>query len=770
MTGPDGVHRGGAEPRRFSGMIDAQERVTGQVGFTIDVALPGMLHARLLRSPLPHARVTAVDASRARRLPGVVAVITGPELSARTDIQTSFGPVFRDQPILAGDKVRYIGDPVAAVAALDLDIADEALSLIEVDYDELLGVFDIDAALADGAPLVHEEEPRPGPTPADIIVRSRPGTNVCNEFRLRRGDVERGFAEADVVFEDTFTSPPVQHVPLETHACVASVDGDRVTVWSSTQTPFNVRDQLAEVFRLPAANVCVLVPKLGGAFGSKCYPKLEPVTAVLAQAAGRPVRLHLTRQEEFVTITKHGVRIVLRTGVRHDGTIVARQSTCRFNTGAYADIGPRLIKNGGYGSAGPYHIANLWIDSYAVYTNLPPAGAFRGYGVSQAAWAYESQMDMIADRMGIDPYELRRRNLLVDGQTVATGEPMHGAHLRELLADAAAWIGWHEPVEPSARPGRARGKGLSCVIKSTATPSTSNAEVRVDDAGGVNVLTSSVEMGQGVQTALAILAAQRLDVPLEKVSVTTPNTDLTPYDQQTSSSRSTHSMGGAVLLAVDDVQRQLKALAADALEADSEDLELRGGGVRVKGAPDRDVAYGDLVRRGGAGDLCGTGTFRVEGGLDPETGQGVGSVHWHQAAGAAEIEVDLETGKIDLLRYRAGVYAGRVVNPVQAELQTEGSVAFGLGQALFEELVFDDGQLVNGSLADYMIASIQDLPRELDLQILEDPSDGEVHGLGETSLPPVMAAVGNALYRATGVRITDLPLTPEKVLRALRPP
>jgi CO/xanthine dehydrogenase Mo-binding subunit len=697
-----------------------------------------------------------------------VAVITGPELAARSDIQTSYGPVFRDQPILAGDRVRYVGDPVAAVAAVDIDVAEEALALIDVEYEELPAVFDLDSALADGAPLVHEEEPHPGETFADVIIHSQAGSNVCNQFRLRRGEVERALAEAEHVFEDEFTSPPVQHVPLETHACVATFEGDRVTVWSSTQTPFNVRAQLAEVFRVPASKVRVLVPTLGGGFGGKCYPKLEPVTAVLAQAAGRPVRLHLTRQEEFVTITKHGVRIVLRTGLDRAGRIVARKSTCHFNTGAYADIGPRLIRNGGYGSAGPYSIPNLWIDSYAVYTNLPPAGAFRGYGVSQAAWAYESQMDMIADRIGIDPYELRRRNLLTDGQPVMTGEPMRGAHLHELLDDAASWIGWGQPPTGAPVRGQARGKGLSCIIKSTVTPSTSSAAVRLDEAGAVSVMTSSVEMGQGLLTAMAIVAAERLGVPLESVSVSTPDTDSTPYDQQTSSSRSTHSMGGAVTLAVDDVRAQLKHLASDVLEVAPEDLELIEGSVRVKGAPAQSLPFGDLVRRAGTGSLRGEGTFSVEGGLDPETGQGVGSVHWHQAVGAAEIAVDLETGKIDLLRYRAGVYAGRVINPVQAELQTEGNVAFGLGQALFEELVFDGGQLQNGSLADYMIASIQDLPGILDVQILEDLDEDEVHGLGETSLPPVMAAVGNALFHATGVRITDLPLTPEKVLLGLR--
>ncbi len=759
------THRGTIDPTR-GGMLDAVERVTGRVPYTIDVALPGMLHARVLRSPQPHARIARIDTSRARRVPGVAVVLTGADLAALPIGRVTYGPIFRDQPILALDRVRYVGEPVAAVAAADLDAAQEAIEAIEVEYEGLPAVFDVETALAPGAPLVHEERPPLGQTFADIIVDPAASGNVCNHFKLRKGNIEAGLREADEVFEDVFRSPAVQHVPFETHACLADVRSGRVTVWSAAQIPFSVRAQLAEIFGIPQARVRVIVPTLGGGYGAKTYPKIEPLTAVLAAAARRPVRLHLTREEEFVTVTKHAAEIRLRTGVRRDGTIVARQSTCYFNTGAYADIGPRLIKNGGFATAGPYHIPHVWVDSYAVYTNLPPAGAFRGYGVNQAAWAYESQMDMIAERLGIDPLELRMRNLLTDGQSVMTGEPMVDAHFRELLADSARWIGWEGPR--SERRGRiARGKGLACIIKASVTPSTSTASAKLNEDGSLDLLTSSVEMGQGVRMTLARLAAERLHIPVERINVTTPDTDITPYDQQTSSSRSTHSMGNAVIRAVDEIGRALLRLAAEELEIAVDDLELAAGSVRVKGSPDRAIAYGDLVRRTRSGNILGSATFRTEGGLDPETGLGVGSVHWHQAAGAAEVAVDLETGKVDVLRYHASVYAGRVINPVQAELQTEGNVAFGISQALFEEMVFDGGQLRNANLGDYMITSVEDMPRELGLGVLEHPEANDIHGIGETSLPPVMAAIGNAVANAIGVRISDLPITPEKVLRSL---
>jgi len=763
----DFAHRGTIDPAR-GGMLDAVERVTGRIQYTIDLQVPGMLHAKLLRSTAAHARIVSIDTTRAKAVPGVAVVLTGADLAERTDIQPWYGPVFRDQPILAIGKVRYVGEPVVAVAAVDTDTAMQAIELIDVVYEEIPAVFTLDDALAENAPLVHEEPPLVGQTFADLIIDSEAGTNVCNHFKLRKGDIEAGFAAADEVFEHTFTSPPVQHVPMETHACIADVRDGRVTVWDSAQIPFVIRSQLAEIFKIPQTRVRVIIPMLGGGYGAKTYPKIEPVTAMLSFFARKPVRLHLTREEEFVTITKHGVRIKLRTGVKRDGTIIARQSECHFNTGAYGDIGPRLIKNGGYGTGGPHFIPNVWVDSYAVYTNIVPAGAFRGYGVSQAAWAYETQMDMIAEQMGWDPFAFRMQNLLEDGQTVMTGEPMFDARFKELLDRAATWIGWDNAEAPARNGSKVRAKGISCIIKGTVTPSTSTASVKLNDDSSLDVLTSSVEMGQGMQTSMALFAAERLGIPVDRVNVTAPDTDITPYDQQTSSSRTTHAMGTAIMGAVDDVRGQLRDLAAEELEIDADDLELVDGVVRVKGTPDRAVDFGELVRRSRSGNLLGSSTFRSEGGLDPETGQGIGSVHWHQAAGAAEVEVDLETGKVDVLRYHAGVYAGRIINPVQAELQTEGNIAFGLGQALFEDMIFDNGQLQNGNLADYMIASIVDLPDDMHPDVLEHLEANDIHGIGETSLPPVMPAIGNAVYRATGVRITDLPITPEKVLRGLR--
>jgi CO/xanthine dehydrogenase Mo-binding subunit len=313
-----------------------------------------------------------------------------------------------------------------------------------------------------------------------------------------------------------------------------------------------------------------------------------------------------------------------------------------------------------------------------------------------------------------------------------------------------------------------RAKGLSCIIKGTVTPSTSTAICKLNEDGSLHVLSSSVEMGQGIQTALAILAAEELGIPLERVTVVQVDTDVTPYDQQTSSSRSAQAMGSAVTGAAVEIKEELKRRAAELLEASPDDLVVEHGSVAVTGSPASAFTYEDVMRRSRAGSLIGHGSFQSAGGLDPETGQGVAAVHWHQAAGAAEVEVDLETGRVRLLRYEGAVYSGRTVNPVQADLQTEGNVAFGLGQALFEELLYDEGQLLNATLADYMIASFRDMPPELGVTVLEGGPDAEVHGIGETSLPAVMPAVGNAVFRACGVRITDLPITAEKVLRALR--
>jgi CO/xanthine dehydrogenase Mo-binding subunit len=757
------------------GYIDGGERVRGAVSYVLNAELPGCLTGRILHSPLAHARVLNVDASKAEKVPGVVAVLTRDDLIDNPDLYPYYGPVVRDQPIVAIDKVRFVGDTVAAVAAVDDDAAQEALDLIEVEYEELPAVFDPERALEPDAPVLHETfPPQRGATFADIIFNPGESSNRLNHFKLRKGDVDASFQQADRIFEHTFRCPPVQHVPLEPHVSMAIVEAGKITVWSGTQTPHVVRAQVADVFQAPLSQVRIIVHTLGGGYGSKCYPKLEPLAAVLAWKAKRAVKITLRREEDFLTCTKHQAVIHLKTGIDKDGHIVARKATCFFNAGAYAEISPRLVKNGGYATSGPYRIPNVWVDSYAVYTNIAPAGAFRGYGVSQAAWAYESQMDMIAEALGRDPLEYREFNVLHDGDTFCTGETVHDMHYRGLLLDDVKQaIGWQAGKEawwqkdPSPAGAKRRGKAITCVIKGSVTPSTSSASCKLNEDGSLNVLTSSVEMGQGAKTVLAQLAAEAAGLPFEAVSVSEPDTDSTPYDQQTSSSRTTYSMGTAVTMAVGDALRQLKDLAAAQMEVSADDLECGDGQVRVKGTS-VSRTYTDVIRKARVGNILGHGTFATTGGLDPETGQGIGSVHWHHAAAGCEVEVDTETGKVDILQFHSSCFAGRVVNPRLAQLQIEGSTLFGVGQSLFEEMIYDGGQLVNPNLSDYMIPSFEDVPARLSVAAIEHPDAGEVHGIGETSVPPVMPCVANAVYNATGVRITELPLTPEKVLKALQ--
>ena len=418
-------------------MLDAEERVSGRINYTLNVELPAMLMGKILRSPLPHARIVRVNATRAQRLPGVGAVLTRDDFAPHTVYSGRYGRIFRDQTVVAFDKVRFVGDPVAAVAAADEDIAAEALSLIDVDYEEIPAVFEVAEALNATAPLVHDPRPEQQPMFSKMIEDLPGGNNLCSHFKLRRGDVEEGFRRSDFVFEDLFRSPAAQHVPLEPHVTAAHYAREKLTIWTSTQMPHAIRAQMAELFNLPLARVRIIVETLGGGFGSKGSLRLEPITSFLALKAQRPVKIILSREEEFVTVCKHPATIRIKTGVMKDGTLVARQVSANFNTGAYSDIGPVVARNGGSAMSGPYKIPHVRIDSCAVWTNIVPAGALRGFGVPQAVWAYESQMDMIAQRLGLDPLEFRRKNLLRDHDVFATGEDLHDMHFDELLDQAA---------------------------------------------------------------------------------------------------------------------------------------------------------------------------------------------------------------------------------------------------------------------------------------------------------------------------------------------
>lgn len=749
--------------------VDAVSKVSGEWVYGVDFRLPGMLHGRAVRSPYAHARVAHVDVEPARRVPGVRAVVSG------KDAPWVHGSAFRDEPFLARGEVRYAGEPVAAVAAVSEEAAVEAADLVRVEYEELPGIFDPLEAMQPGALLVHSDL---GSYDYEPIFVPYPGTNVVNHSKIRHGDIEQGWRESGEVFEDVFTTQWVQHAPIEPHAAVVQVTVDgRVIIWANTQSPYNFLREMAQALGLPHSRVRVIGLGVGGGFGSKLYPRLEPVAVALAmRARGHPVKVTYTREEEFTaSVTKHPAHITLRTGVKRDGTLVARRITAVFNTGGYADTGPLVSRNGAFSGTGPYRIPHVWVDSYAVYTHNPIGGAFRGYGVPQLTWAHESQMDMIAHRLGIDPVELRWRNLFERGDRTCTGEILtQSVGVRETLRRALAARG--RPLPPPSRPGVVRGRGVATMHKLTYTPTTSTAVVKLNADGSVHLLSSSVELGQGVYTALTQIVAERLGIPMADVTIGPPDTDYTPYDQSTSGSRTVFHMGNALLRAVDDVIRQLCELAAPVLDVPADRLEVRDGAVGVRGqaAPRRTFAEVIRARYGARGaSVQGHGTFTPPAALPPEleTGQSLRvSAFWMYASHVVDVEVDLETGRVRVLRVVAAHDVGRAINPAGVEAQIEGGVVQGLGATLHEEMLVREGVVTNPTFVEYKLPTIRDVP-EIVPVVVEDPHDEGPYGakgLGEPVLAATSPAVANAIFAATGVRITELPITPEKVFRALR--
>ena len=751
-------------------MIDAVARVTGAMDYALDIQLPGMLQSRILRSPHPHARVLRVDASRAAQMRGVT-VLTRDDILGREDINPTFGLFIRDQPPVALDKVRHVGDPVAAVAAPDEATAEEALDLIEVEYEPLPAVFDVEEALAEGAPILHEGPRSLASRRPDILDRQPgfEGTNVIHLFKQRKGDMEAGFAEADEIIEQVYYSPPVQHVPMEPHVVVAKWADGRLTLWDSTQAPNWVQIEMANMFKRPSSDVRVIVGTLGGGYGGKIDPSIEPIAAWLALKSKKPVRLALKRDEEFFTHTKHAARVRLRTGFKRDGTLVAHHATCWYNGGAYAKETPEKITRG-YASMGPYRVPNVYVDSYGVYTNITPAVAFRGFGIPQMSWPHESQMDQIADSLGMDPLELRMKNVLKVGDQFSTGETikeeMHYPELLQVAADKVDWSSGYGAVRPDPeRPHIVRAKGIAAIIKGmSAFPSSAVAKLNAD--GSLNILTGSVEMGQGALTVLAQIAADEATLPMSRVRVSTPDTAVTPWDQMSAASRTTNNMGKAIRDAVVDVKKQLLDMTAQRMEISVDDLEVVNGMVAPKGSPDKALPFAAIVGPARVGNVVGRGAHMAVSHLDLD-GQGdrfapVAPVRVRGGGGGRH-----ETGRTRILKMHLAIYVGRMINPLQCELQVEGAATFGIGQALFEEMLWDEsGNLVNPNMSDYMVPSIHDLPAEFGETVLETDTT-EVHGIGETGLPSVMPAVGNAIARAIGARIHSIPLTPEKVLKAM---
>ncbi len=745
--------------------IEGKDKVTGLTVFGADLKFPGMLYGKVLRSPLPHAKVAHVDISHAKRLSGVKAVVTG------NDLPFTYGAAVRDQPYYCFEKVRYIGDPVAGVAAVDEETAEEAIDLIQVEYEEQPAVFNPIEAMAPDAPLIHERLSGYVHSPSIIPIS---GSNICHHFKLRRGDIEEGFREADIIKEDVFTTSMVQHCHLEPHASIVRVDSSGViTIWTNTQSPYSCLRELSKSLGLSMNKIRIIVTPLGGGFGGKTWLKVEPLAMALAMKVKnhRPVKITLTRKEEFyaTSVVRHPSIITVKTGVRKDGSLTARKVRIILDTGAYADLGPFVAIWAGLASPGPYKIPHIWTDAFCVYTNMPIAGAFRGFGSSQTMWAIESQMDIIAEKLGMDPAEFRLKNALEDGSVSCTGQVLYGVGIKECIQKVTTAMNWRKKENKGGQ-----GKGIALMQQITATPTSSSCFVKVKEDGTAEIQVSTVDMGQGSDTVLAQIAAEELGVRVEDISIVSSDTDITPYDYGTSSSRSTFHMGNAVREAAMDAKKQLFEAAGELLNANPLDLVASEGFISIKNSPERRIPIYQIPMGIGKGKpIVGSGTFTVPDGtsFDPDTGQGNNvSAFMMFAAHGAEVEVDRETGKVRVSRMVAAHDVGRAINPLACEQQIEGALGIGVSVALMEELKLVNGRPINPNFVDYKMATSMDMP-EMEPIIVETYHDRGPYGakgLGEPALAATAPAIANAIYNAVGVRIKDLPITPDKIVRALK--
>ncbi len=740
--------------------VDLAEKIRGQAVFAGDVEVPHMLHGKVLRSPLAHAEIVSIDTSAALAMPGVVAVMTGRDL---LDIDPYYGHAIKDRPIVAIDRVRFAGEPVAAVAAEDEATAQAALAAIDVTYEELPVVDTIEKALAPDAPILHDTPLRPGLFHGLGELPERDG-NVGYRYRMTAGDVEAASAGAPIVVEDEYVFPAIYQYSMETHTVVADYRPDEIRLWASCQHPFLVQAEIADVFGVPVGAVRIVVPYLGGGFGSKSYTKMEPITVALSRHAGRPVRIQNGVDESMVTSRRHGMRCWMRTTAAADGTLLTREARFWMDTGAFADNGPRVTATAADAAPGPYRWQAADVDGSCVYCNTAPSGSYRAFGATHLQWIGERQIDDVARRAGLDPLELRRRSLVRTGEPVrpdGTGKPLDA----DLIGDierAAAAVGWDEERRPW------RGRGVSVGLLAAGAHPVSRASVRLCADGSVEVNVGTTEMGQGARTVMAQIAAEELGTTISRVRVQGADTRFTPYDRSTGASRSTTLAGKAVQNAAANVAARLRETAAEVWDVAEEAVELRDGRA-VHG--DNALVFPDVIaKRFGfrGGEIIEGGEVRPMGG---DTGSyAEGPVFWEVCVAAAEIEVDPDTGVVEVLRTATVADVGKAINPLLVERQDEGAAMQGLGNALFEEMVFDDGQLVTDSLLEYRVPRIGDLPGHMTTIVVENadgPGPYGAKGCGEGALAALPAAIACALADA-GVPMTELPLTPERVWRRLQ--
>ena len=759
---------------------DAADKLSGGAVYGPDVLLPGMLHAKLLRSPRAHAKLLLIDASAARAMPGVRAVLTRDDIPA--NVVPFYGYYIKDQPLVALDRVRYIGDIVCAVAADTEAQAVQALQAIRVVYEDLPVAASIEAALAPDMPALFETAPMGivPPYGQGASAQLRPRHNVCYEFSYQTGDAisaEDAFAGCDHVFEDEFRFSRMTHYHLEPFVSVADARADRITLWASCQNPFPLRKEIARMFKRPENRISVQVPYLGGGFGAKNNIKTEALTVMLSLLAGKPVRLALTMEESFLTNTQHAAVLTLKTGVMNDGRLVARHSRIGLDAGAYSDASPLVAEKAGYRIPGPYRWQHIDTRCACVMTNTAPAGPFRGFGGTQASWASESQIDMIARRLGIDPYAMRMKNLLDLHEPFVPGESGVDSDLREGLDLVCRELGYHGRQGAASLAGadnaltKRRGMGLAIGFKDGGgVNKPAQARIKMTTQGDVIVHCGSVEMGQGLHTTLAQVAAEVLCTGAQRVRFAAIDTEHTPFDQGTNASSGVAVMGRAVQHAAESLKKRVIEFAATALKLPAAELDLRDG--HIHHGQNR-WPLGPLVMRefGGTGmEFSADGFYKPA--LDHHAPLEAQCVFWEIGWGAVEVEVDTETGQLRILQLVASGDTGRSLNPLVCQGQEDGAALMGLGQALFEGMLYDaGGRLLNADPLSYRVPLASDVPlgfRTLTQEQGHGPGPFGSKGAGEATILPIASALANAVHDAVGVRITDLPITPVKILAALR--
>lgn len=733
--------------------LGAVDRVTGAQQYAADIRLDNALHVKLVSLACARARIVSIHRDDAARVPGVRGIFTADDLPQPVP---RYGPVYTDRPLLATGETKFSGEPVAVVVADTIDAAETAARLVRIEFEELPAVLSIDAALDANAPLVQEAALRPG----DPLAH----TNTLQQWRFGWGDLDRATAGADLVVENEYGFPMVTHFAIEPHAFLAAPDANGVTVWSPTQHPYVLQRVVAAALQWPIARVRIVAPDPGGGFGGKGWPKVEPLMAWLALRLGQPVRLVLTLEETFQAARRASARIHARTGFAGDGRIVFQDIRADFLLGAYADIGTRVVSKASYSACGPYRAAHARIAARALLSHTTPSTAFRGFGTPQASWAVESQLNEAAAVLGLDPVEIRRRNLPAKGEAFNPNDTPADGDWHQVLEKTAAAIAWHAPLAPN------RGRGISLGLKSSSTASRSVAIVRLHFDGSASVLCGTSDMGQGARTVMMQIASQELGLSPDRIAIVMGDTSVVPFDSSTSASRSTVFMGNAIIDACDSIKDQLRQIAV-ATSGATTVAPAVAATVAQDFSPADKMSPSDLLKAHFGpprGEIIGIG----EAGNAYEPGHPLGgrAAFWELMCAACEVEVDPETGETTIHKLVLVSDVGKALNPHQVEAQDEGAAVMGLGHTLMEQLVLGaDGRILNLGSLDYRIPSIKDMPLELESHLIENadgPGPYGSKGAGEGGTLAVAAAVGAAINQAAGVTLRELPLTPEKIWKA----